>query len=289
MEINAYAKINLLLDITGKREDGYHRITTVMQQLELCDVLNITVKESDELRIMLSGEGGSPDIKWDETNLAYRAAQLFAETYFITSEIRIHVTKKIPSGAGMGGGSADAAAVLCALNALFNTNADRRELADLATNLGADIPFCLYNGTALCTGIGEVIFPLKRLSPHPCLIVKPKQSISTKYLYEAVDAYLETKSHTEASDMVDAIKTDNIYRISSCLFNYFDEAAEAICPEISDIKKHLTESGALNSLMTGSGSAVFGLYADKESAERSAEQMKKLFPDAEVILTSFGA
>ena len=182
MKIKAYAKINIALDVVGKREDGYHLLKMIMQTIDLYDVIEIT-KTSSDIKLKCN----KPYVPTDERNLAYKAAKLFKETYNINHGVSINLIKNIPVSAGMAGGSTDAAGVLKLMNRLFDVNADDKELRTLGLKLGADVPYCINGGTALCEGIGEKITPLKPFKDKIVVIVKPPFGVSTKDVYKAFD------------------------------------------------------------------------------------------------------
>ncbi len=268
--VKAYAKINLTLDITGKRENGYHDIRTVMQTVDLYDLITITAEPASKNTISVSCTNASdnPGIKWDSTNLVYKAADIVLSASGKKSlfyDVSVTVTKNIPSGAGMAGGSTDAAAVMNALNKMLGSPLSQEELYGEGTKLGADIPFCLKGGTVLCEGIGEILTPLPAFAPYDIVIVKPEESLGTKEMYSLVDSYKDVP-HPAVDAAVKLIKEKNFEGTFSVLGNYFEPAAVNICPVISDIKKELKDAGADVSLMTGSGSVVFGIFKDKEKA-----------------------
>ncbi len=287
----AYAKLNLILDVIGKRPDGYHDISSVMQSIELHDEIELSVSPSDENEIKVSclNAGDFSSVKWDETNLVYKAAELLLTTAgsHLSHPVCVDITvrKNIPAGAGMGGGSSDAAAVLKGLNELLSCGFSTGELCDLGARLGADVPFCIFGKTALCEGIGEKLTPLPSPGKLYCVILKPEVSLSTKEMYRLTDNYLDSQPHPDASLMKDALLAeDHAAFISSC-GNFMEHAAIEICPAISDLKHMLSKAGSELSLMTGSGSAVFGLFPDLESAKKAFEELDP--PKAEKFISSF--
>ncbi len=263
----AYAKINLILDITGRRPDGYHDIRTVMQTVDLCDVLEFDISEANEFAITLSCKNAEkfPDITWDDKNLMARAARLICEKYDKKVSIHINIQKNIPSGAGMAGGSADAACVLRTLNKCLNLGLSTDELCELGVRLGADVPFCIVGGTVLCEGIGEVLTPLPSLSGMTLVCVKPDVSISTKYIYEQIDAPAYNYPHPDVDAFVSAVMDSA--PITGLIGNYLEGAAISYAPVVKDCAISLIENGCVNSLMTGSGSVVFGICKDTDSAK----------------------
>ncbi len=276
--VPAHAKVNLILDITNKRPDGYHDIRSVMQTISLCDEITIEVlpasgdietlpatEDAESLIVNASCTNAEffPDVKWDDSNLVVKAARLLMRDASVplskAGVINISVTKNIPSGAGLGGGSSDAAAVLTGLNDLLALGYTKKELCTLGAKLGADVPFCVLGGTALCEGIGEVLTPLPDAPEMNYIIEKPNVSLSTKLMYEQVDKYLETEPHPDTDKMVEAIKAGDpeFYKY---IGNFMEKAAVSFCPEIEEGKKRFLERGAVASFMTGSGSAVVGLF-----------------------------
>lgn len=266
--IKAYAKVNLILDIVSKRPDGYHDLRSVMQTIPLADDMEIEVLPGSSGNVLsisavCTNADSFPDIKWDESNLVCRAAKLFVEEACVPIEkaahINIKLTKNIPSGAGLGGGSADAAAVLNALNEMLEAGMPAEKLCRLGAKLGADVPFCIMGGTVLCEGIGEKLTPLSAAPKVTYLINKPEVSLSTKLMYQKVDEYIDTDPHPDTDKLVDAIMHGDkeFYKYIS---NFMEKAAVSICPEIEEIKKDFIKKGAVASFMTGSGSAVVGIF-----------------------------
>lgn len=274
MEIKAYAKINLTLDITGKREDGYHTIETVMQSVDLADT--VTVLESWPGEIQVETDKGY--LPADRRNTAWQAADLFFKQTGINSGVKIKVQKTVPGRAGMGGGSADAAAVLLAMNAIFHTDLPQETLLEFGLKIGADVPFCIQGGTCRGHGIGE---KLEKLSPMPkceLLICKPPTGVSTPRAYAMVDRFPPT-GQIYTPRMVSALKTGDIHTVANALHNRFDETMRL--QQVQDIKRIMMVEGALNAQMTGSGSAVFGIFYDREVARACGEKLK---PNGEVFL-----
>ncbi len=270
---NAYAKINLTLDVAGVRSDGYHELETIMHTVSLCD--RIVVRRSLQKGITLGCN--LPYVPRDGRNLAVQAAEVFfAAAGIENTGIEIHMKKNIPVGAGMAGGSTDAAAVLRMLNRMYGNPLPRRRLSDLALSLGADVPFCLEGGAALARGVGE------RLSPAPCLpgcwlvICKPPVSVSTKRAYALIDRYAGL-AHPPAAPMLEALERKDLRGVCAALGNSFQAPVEAERPVVGEVRRALLESGAMGALMSGSGSAVFGIFRCERHALRAAETLKKRF------------
>lgn len=259
--IEAPAKINLTLDITGVRHDGYHILRTVLQTITLRDEVYLRKTDSEGITLTCDCEG----VACDETNLAYRAAAAFFEfTDLPATGIQIEVEKHIPLEAGLAGGSADAAAVLVGLNALFDTGLSDRTLCEIGLPLGADVPFCIMGGTIQGEGIGEILEPLPFLPKCYFVIAKPESGVNTKEAYTLYDR--QTPSHRPDNDMmVAAIATGSLEHIGNELCNVLEEVCTL--PEVISIKQTMLECGALGAAMSGSGSAVFGLFENKGDAK----------------------
>ena len=268
----AYAKINISLDVTGKREDGYHDMLMVMQTVTLCD--DVTVELTD-------GEKSSAScnlhfIPCDERNLAVRAANMFFEKLGRKGAAKITLDKQIPVGAGMAGGSSDAAAVLRALNSLCGKPFDRAGLEALAAEVGSDVAFCVSGGTMLASGRGEV---LKALPPMPdCHIVicKPDFSISTPELFKKLDS-VKLRCHPDTAGILEALDEGNLLKLARRMYNVFEDVPDRRFSTVTEIKSALLDHGALGAVMTGTGSAVFGIFSDLDSAENAAAALKKSY------------
>ncbi len=260
----AHAKLNLYLDIVGTRTDGYHLLETVLQSVDLSDVVEVTAAREG---ILVSCS--NPEIPTGEKNICYKAAKRFAERVGGNFGAAIHIEKRIPDGAGLGGGSADAAAVLYALNELNGLPMRLDELQQLAAEIGADVPFCLFGGLAVCRGIGEVIEPLSPLPERFYLIVKPNFRCPTQKAYQLYDnAPVPAKNTLKAFCNAGS-------RYPEMLYNVFEEIYGNV--EISSIKAKLRETGALGALLTGSGSAVFGVYETAQGAASAASAFPEMF------------
>ena len=272
------AKINLTLDILGTREDGFHEVAMVMQAVGLSDVLTLEKREAP-------GVGLSIDVPWlraDEKNLAYRAAKLMQEEYHLPGGVEIHLTKRIPMAAGLAGGSADAAAVLRGMDALYELGAGDEKLCELGARLGSDIPFTLMGGTMLATGRGEV---LRRLPDFPetfVVLAKPHVSVSTAWAYGAYDTH-PAEQHPDNDAMIRAIEAGDRRKAASFLCNVLESATIKRYEVISKLKEMMKEAGAMASLMSGSGPTVFGLAETQEQAENIAAAVR--LPDVDVFIT----
>lgn len=270
----AYAKLNLTLDVLGKRPDGYHDLKSVMQTVSLADVVELDLGTGSPWKLVC----GREDIPCDARNLAWKAAKLYCDTLGKDpGGITIRIQKHIPSGAGMGGGSADAAAVMRMLNRYYGYPLTLKELADLGAEIGSDIPFCVMGGTMLCEGRGEIMRPL----PHcpGCMILgcKPEFSVSTPVLFRAIDS-VQIMKHPDHDAMEQAIVDGDLNAIAREIYNVFDPVVSADHPEIGHIKRICRDYGAYASQMTGSGSVVFALMPDQASAEMAKRVLQETYP-----------
>lgn len=266
MIVNAYAKINLTLDITGRREDGYHTLSTIMQSVDVHDVIEL---ERTEAALKLTTS--VPYIPTDKRNTVFNAAEMFLTRINASCGARIHVQKNIPSRAGMGGGSADAAAVLLALNKLHNEPLSTGELLEMAEKIGADVPFCVLGGTYLCEGIGEVLTKAPDMPDCVLLIAKPEFGMKTPRAFSIIDEYpLEVERHTP--EMLRALESGDIRAVASGLSNRFDDVMKMRV--VRSAKRAMLNSGALGACMTGSGSAVFGIFEEAASAKQCGDYIK---------------
>lgn len=267
VNIDAPAKINLFLDIRGKRNDGYHIVSMVMQSISLYDEITVSDTDDGEIKIICSDE----NVPLDENNTVYKAVELFfKETEKENKGIEVKIKKNIPTEAGLGGGSTDAAAVLYALNKMYDTELSRKELAEIGAEVGADVPFCVYGGTMSASGIGTILSPLPDLPECYFVIVKPKLGISTKEAYEKSDSP-EFSAIKGMDKITEAICEANVKSVAKHLYNKF-EVVMAI-PEVEAIKQIMLECGALGAAMTGSGSAVFGIFDNDDMRDDCAKRL----------------
>ena len=268
IEIKAYAKINLGLDVLSRRPDGYHNVRMIMQTIRLHDKLEIGLTKSNGIYVKTN----LSYLPNDKNNLVYRAAELFFKTTEISPQVYITLQKRIPVAAGLAGGSSDAAATLTALNELFDTGLSADHLRAMGVQLGADIPFCLLQGTALSEGIGEILTPLTPAPQCHCLIVKPPASVSTRYVYE--NLCLDHVVHPDIDAMLSAIQCGSLSGLCSLLGNVLESVTLQKPPEIAVIKEQMLSLGAMGALMSGSGPTVFGLFSDRSAAERAYYEFK---------------
>ena len=267
--MKAYAKINLGLDVVRRLENGYHEVRMVMQNIDMYDKVNIYRNRTGEIKVNtnLGFLPTGPD------NLVYKAAALLKDEFNIKDGVTLDLYKFIPVAAGMAGGSTDAAAVLKGMNKMFELGLSEQELMVRGAKLGADIPYCIMGGTALAEGIGEVLTKLPDCPSCYVVIGKPPISVSTKYVYEHL-VLDENTVHPDIDGIVDSINNGNIYGVADRLSNVLETVTETAYPIISKIKSRMMDMGALNSIMSGSGPTVFGLFDDLEKANTCKEVLK---------------
>ena len=275
------AKINLTLDVTGKLENGYHTLSMIMQSIDVCDELSFE-KTADET-ILFSMNKELPDKIPAEKNLVYKAAKLMKDTFKIDGGFKIHLTKNIPAAAGLAGGSSDCAATLIGINELCGLGLDIEKLCEIGVKLGADVPFCIRKGTMLAEGIGEILTPLTPLTGIPVLLIKPNISISTPYVYKHLKLN-ELDYHPDNKAVISYIKDKNIKKIAASLSNVLETVTIPENPIIAELKRYLTEIGAIGSLMSGSGPTTFGIFKNMETAKKAYEKAKADYPDFDVVL-----
>lgn len=266
----AYAKVNIGLDVLRRRPDGYHELKMIMQTVDIFD--DLTFERTREPGIRLSIEGA--DLPADENNLVYKAAALMMEQRQIGEGVAITVTKRIPIAAGMAGGSADAAAAMRGLNALFDMGYSAEALRELGVRLGADIPYCITGGTMLSEGIGEVLTPLS--APPECYltVAKPNIDVSTAFVYQNLHAD-SLPFHPDIDGMVKALAAGDLKGITDRMENVLETVTVPMYPVIDRIKRRMRMLGAENALMSGSGPTVFGIYKERKTAEKAAEIIRE--------------
>ena len=268
MKIIANAKINLTLDITGVREDGFHTLSSVMAPVTLCD--EITIEKSDSLQF-------DCNIKsiCDDKNLCVRAAKRFFEETKISERASIYLDKKIPFPAGLGGGSADAAAVLRGLNELFSSPLDEATLYTIACELGSDVPLCLYNKTALCEGRGEILTPINGMPSLDIVIAIGDARCPTPTVYREYDKVcLEVKNDT--SLLLSALKSGDKDQIIKSFGNAFEPVTDILAPETKQLRDSMCTLGALNSHLSGSGPSVYGVFENENEALNAATALRNM-------------
>lgn len=268
----APAKINLTLDIVGTRADGYHLLESIFQSVDICDV--VVARKRLGRRITLDAPGCDCPV---EKNTAYKAAVAFFAYTGLNKGVHLTVTKRIPQQAGMGGGSADAAGVLVALNRLFKTNLTTDQLCEIGLTVGADVPFCVMGGTAYVTGIGEGLQALPALPDCTIVVAQPAEGISTKEAYAAVDNTTILARPDNAAAMA-ALESGDLAGVCAQAINVFESATRL--EGVQDIRRRMEQYAPLCSQMTGSGSCVFAIFDDEDTAEACLENLKEDYPTA---------
>ena len=281
ISLKARAKVNLALDVVRRREDGYHEVRMIMQTIGLYDLLEIRRELEPGIRIQIN----LPYLPVNENNLVYKAADMLMKEFTIEEGVFIRLDKRIPVAAGMAGGSSDAAATLYGINRLFELGLSKKQLMERGAKIGADVPYCLMRGTALAEGIGERLTPLPPMVSCPVLIAKPKESVSTKFVYQNLKLD-ETTVHPDVDGMIADMKANDLHAIARGLGNVLETVTIPHCPVIAEIKERMIELGALNALMSGSGPTVFGLFETEETARRACEEMKSSGLAKQIFVTS---
>lgn len=270
MRLRALAKINLGLDILGKREDGYHEVRMIMQTIQMYDVLEIKKKEQPGISLSVN----YPFVPCDERNLVYKAAQLLMDEFQVKQGVTMRLEKFIPVAAGMAGGSSDAAAALVGINRLFKLGLSEKELMDRAVSIGADVPYCVMRGTALAEGIGEKLTKIAQVPRCYVLVGKPGINVSTKAAYESLELD-KIKDRPDIDGMIRDIENGDLYAMTSKMGNVFEPGIIARYPVIQQIKDLMEENGALKAMMSGSGPTVFGIFDEKEKMEKAAAILRE--------------
>lgn len=268
IEVKAYAKINLLLDIVSTRKDGYHDLFMIMQSVNIYDTVSVEKRKGKKITLSCNIDG----IPLDEKNIAYKSAlEFFKSQHIKNTGIHIDLIKRIPHAAGLAGGSADGAAVIIALNKIYNTNLTDKELCKIGVNVGADVPFCITGGTLLSQGIGEILTPVKPLKKCYIVLAKPQFSVNTAYAYKQYDEC--GKVHTpDKLGMLYAIQSRDLEQICSKMENVFEQFIEV--PNRVYMKEIMRSNGAVGTCMSGSGPTVFGIFNEKEKADKCANEIK---------------
>jgi 4-diphosphocytidyl-2-C-methyl-D-erythritol kinase len=273
IKLYSYGKINLFLDIEGKLSNGYHLIKSVMQSIELHDEILLKNTDKDGIIIKCS----NPDIPVDEANTCFKAASEIKEKYKIYSGVIIEINKYIPSEAGLGGGSSNCASVIRGLNTLWDLNMSENEMWKIGLKIGADVPFCLKGGTYLVEGIGEKLNRINDFVWNDILLVKPDFSMSTSFVYNKLVA--DYYNSYADSKILNHINSDDFKAAAMSVSNTLEKTVESFNPKINDIKKLMIQNGALSSCMTGSGSAVFGLYSGKADLDCAYGKIASIYPN----------
>lgn len=280
-QMKAYGKINLGLDVIGKLPNGYHEVKMVMQTVRIYDELTF---EKIESGIEITTDAA--ELPTDENNLIYKAAKLMKEKYHIQEGVRIHLRKNIPIAAGMAGGSTDAAAVMKGISRMFGLDISILELMEMGVEIGADVPYCVIGGTALAEGIGEKLTPLELAPECFVLVAKPDINVSTKYVYEHLDMAGITK-HPDIDGMVEAISIGSLQGILDRMENVLETVTIPAYPVIHELKQRMKELGAVNSLMSGSGPTVFGIFLEERAAQVALDRLAQEQLAKQIFVTTF--
>lgn len=274
MTLNAYAKINLHLDVVSKAENGYHQVNTVMQSVSLCDTVSVTFCDGNEIKLTCN----IVDLPVDSRNLAYKAAELFFARVGVSRGVCIDIVKRIPMAAGLAGGSTDAAAVLYALNSLYDEPLCNEELLALGSKIGADVPFCIACGTKYADGFGDLLHSFPPMPECYIVVACGGDGVSTPWAYAALDNRYENfaldKYMPRSLDALrDAMKKSSLLDISKSIYNIFEGVIAPERPMVDVIKNTLADHGALSAMMSGSGPSVFGIFDLKENAEAAVKTL----------------
>lgn len=282
LQLKAYGKINLGLDVIRKRPDGYHDLDMIMQMVDVYDDVIIERKAGEEIVV----KADAAVLSNGKDNLAYMAAKMLFDEFKIKSGVEITIHKRIPIAGGMAGGSSDCATTLIGINEMFNLGLSKQQLMERGVKLGADVPYCVLGGTAIARGIGEVLTPLH--TPPQChvIIAKPPISVSTAYVYGHIRPDEITK-RPDIEQMTLAIKEQDLNKLSDLLYNVMEEVTVSEYPVIEKIKSIMLENGALNSIMSGSGPTVFGLFDDREKAQAAMKALDSKELTEQLYLTKF--
>ena len=281
IELKALAKINLGLDVLGRRENGYHDVRMVMQSIYLYDEVRIEKAEPEEISVI----SNLSFLPTGEGNIAYKAAKLLKDEFQIKDGIKITLNKHIPVAAGLAGGSSNAAAVLFGMNRMFWLGLSQKELMERGVKLGADVPYCIMRGTVLAEGIGEELSVLPAMPKCTVLIAKPPVSVSTKVVYEALDSGNIVK-HPDIDGIIEGLQNRDLRQVAASMGNVLEDVTIPMHPVIEDIKNEMKACGALNALMSGSGPTVFGLFESRAAAREAQRRIREKSLTKQVYVTS---
>lgn len=281
LTLKALAKINLGLDVLGRRDNGYHDVRMVMQTIYLYD--NVTLTRTEEPGIQV--ETNLSYLPIDENNIAYKAAKLLIDEFEIREGVHIKLEKRIPVAAGMAGGSSNAAAVLVGMNRMFDLGLNQSQLMERGVALGADVPYCVMRGTALAEGIGEELSALPPMPKCYILVAKPAISVSTKWVYETLDAK-EIVEHPDIDGLLQGLREQALSKIAASMGNVLESVTIEKYPIIKDIKVAMKEAGALNAMMSGSGPTVFGIFDNRKVAEEAWYKLRNMDCAKQVYLAN---
>jgi len=282
IQLKSRAKINLSIDVLGKREDGYHLVDMIMQTIDLYDIIKIKVLNTEDIII----KSNSSDIPLDDNNIVYKAIKLFKNKFKINKGVEVFIQKNIPIAAGMAGGSSNAAAVLVGLNELWKLNLSEIELQKIGFNLGADVPFCISGRTALAQGVGEELTYIKGISKDVSILVcKPDLFVSTKEVYDGLDLkYIQSRPDNKF--LIDCLKKEDIKSVAENMVNVLETVTSKHHKEIKEIEGIMIQNNALGSMMSGSGPTVFGLFENKKDALKGKKKLLEKYLEVYVINSS---
>lgn len=279
---NAYAKINLGLDVTGVLPNGYHEVKMIMQNVGICDTLTFTGREDD--RIVIETDDGTLPV--NEDNLIYKAVMLLRRLTGDERGVTVHLEKRIPVAAGMAGGSTDAAATLLGVNELLDLGLSREKLQEESVSIGADVPYCVLGQTALSEGIGEKLTPVAAPPQAYLVVAKPDIYVSTPVVYKKLDAK-ENYEHPDIDGMLRALREKDLEGVVSRLGNVLEIVTVEDYPVVDEIKKLLLDNGAMGALMSGSGPSVFGIFKEEQTAKDACEKLAKANLAKQLFVTTF--
>lgn len=281
IELKALAKINLGLDVLGKRENGYHDVRMIMQSIYLYDEVKIEKKDTPEIEVV----SNLNFLPTGEDNIAYKAARLLQEEFKISDGVKITLKKHIPVAAGLAGGSSNAAAVLFGMNRMFRLGLSQKSLMERGVKLGADVPYCIMRGTVLAEGIGEELHKLPAMPKCTVLIAKPPVSVSTKTVYEALDSK-EITEHPDIDGIIEGLERQDLKKIAGCMGNVLEDVTIPMHPVIDEIKQVMKDCGALGTMMSGSGPTVFGLFESRAGARDAQRCIREKALTRQVYVTN---
>ena len=283
MQLKALAKINLGLDVLRKREDGYHEVRMIMQNVHIYDQILMEKQQEEGIRVKTN----LYYLPANENNLVYKAARLLTDEFDLPGGLSIDLKKYIPVAAGMAGGSSDAAAVLFGMNRMYDLGLSLEELMERGVKIGADVPYCIMRGTALSEGIGEILTPLAPMPPCYILVAKPGISVSTKFVYENLKAS-ELAYHPDIDGMLEALERQDLKALTDCMKegNVRETVTVSAYPMIQKLKDAMLHYGALVSLMSGSGPTVFGIFDSRQAAKKAYAALKRGHYAKQVFLTA---
>ncbi len=280
ISLKAMAKINLGLDVVGKRPDGYHDLRMIMQTVRLFDRVKLSETRSSGVRMKTNLRY----LPTDQGNHAVQAARMLMEEFRINSGVFIDLQKRIPVAAGLAGGSSDAAAVLVGMNLLFRLGLSQEELRERGVRIGADVPYCIMRGTALAEGIGDRLTPLPHIPDCSIVIAKPDVRVSTKYVYTHLVLDEQTR-HPQIDSQIEAIRSQDLGKMCELCGNVLEDVTIPAHPQIASIKEMMLQEGALSAMMSGSGPSVFGIFDDPEKAQRAYGKLREQTGGIQVFLT----